>query len=200
MRLIFAAALLCLFAFPAQAGFQHPWDAPSYSARKTVKVVRVKKQRVVRRGQSPGLRGTYFDSPQSVAKGVVSTAKRLVGVATSALPTPLQNALRQVAASCSGFRVISAHRPGARIAGTGRPSLHASGRAADFVVRDYSCAYAILRSFPGGVSMDASRVSHIHVSYAPNGQEWGARFNHGGRAYAKRSKYRRYARRNGRRT
>ena len=196
MRLIFAAALLCLFAFPAQAGFQHEWDSPSYSSRKSVK--RVVKQRIVRQKRA---KAHPFAVPIKAVETVVDGARRLAGVATSVLPSPLQNALHQVAASCSGFRVISAHRPGARIAGTGRPSLHASGRAADFVVKNYSCAYAILRGFPGGVSMDAHRVGHIHVSHShPGGQEWGARFNHGGRAYAKRSKYRRYARSNGRRT
>lgn len=76
--------------------------------------------------------------------------------------------------------MISTFRPGARVAGTGRTSLHASHRAADFVVRSWHCAYAALRGFPGGLSTDPGRVGHVHASWAPGGREWGARFAHGG--------------------
>ena len=128
MRLLIATIFLCLFAFPAQAGFQHEWDTPSYSSRKSVKVYRVKKQRAAK--------AHPFAMPIKAVETVVDGARRLAGVATSALPSPLQNALRQVAASCAGFRVISAHRPGYPSAGTvGGDNAKAGARRRDLAER-----------------------------------------------------------------
>jgi hypothetical protein len=217
MRALLATLPLCLFACaPAQAGFQHPWDPPGYSSPEAVRHARVKRPRVVRqqsasrRTASRHMAGRTAARPAEIVRqhpfvvrdavaGITDAAGKLIGAATSALPTPLQDALRRVGAACAGFRVTSACRPGATVAGTNRASLHASCRAADFQVANYACAYAVLRGFPGGVSMDARRVAHIHVSYAPGSGEWGARFNHGAAQYARRGKHR-YARRNGRRT
>jgi hypothetical protein len=207
MRAFLAASLLCLFALtPASAGFQHPWDSPSYFAPQKVKAVQIRrhnvaKARVVWRRvvKQKAVKTHPFALPIKAVEAVVDGARRLAGVTSSALPSQLQNILHQVAAACAGFRVTSACRPGATVAGTNRTSLHASCRAADFQVGNYACAYAVLRGFPGGVSMDAHRVAHIHVSYAPGSGEWGARFNHGTTQYARRGKHR-YARRNGRRT
>jgi hypothetical protein len=217
MRALLATPLLCLFACaPAQAGFQHPWDPPGYSSPRAVRHARVKQPRLIRqrstsrRTASRHMAGRMAARPAETVRprpfilrdasaGIADAAGKLIGVATAALPTPLQDALRRVAAACAGFRVTSACRPGAIVAGTNRTSLHASCRAADFHVANYACAYAVLRGFPGGVSMDAHRVAHIHVSYAPGSGEWGARFNHGAAQYARRGKHR-YARRNGRRT
>lgn len=99
-------------------------------------------------------------------------------VSTAGLPGPLLAAIASVQRACPGFRVISAHRPNARVRGPGRRSLHAVGRAADIAGGNYACAYRVLAGFPGGVSTDPGRVRHIHLSYAPGGQEWGARFRH----------------------
>jgi hypothetical protein len=217
MRALLATPLLCLFAVaPVQAGFQHPWDPPGYSSPPRVERARVKQPRMFRqrsasrRIASRHMAGRTTARPAEIARqhpfvlrdasaGIADAAGKLIRVATSALPMPLQDALRRVAAACAGFRVTSACRPGATVAGTNRTSLHASCRAADFQVANYACAYAVLRGFPGGVSTDAHRVAHIHVSYAPGSGEWGARFNHGAAQYARRGKHR-YARRNGRRT
>ena len=104
--------------------------------------------------------------------------------------------VRKVASACSGTKVISVCRPGARVRGTGRTSLHASCRAIDFQVASPSCAWGVLNKkgdrFPGGMSNDYARVKHFHVSWAKGSGEWSARFAHGGgkryakRAYAKR--------------
>lgn len=100
-------------------------------------------------------------------------------VAVSGLPGPLIAKLGDLRRVC-GMRVISAFRPGALIAGTSRISLHALHKAADIAGGDFACAYGRLRGWPGGVSTDASRVRHIHLSWEPKGREWGARFVHGG--------------------
>lgn len=89
---------------------------------------------------------------------------------------PLAAKARQIEATC-GSRVISAVRH-TYIAGTGgRLSLHASGRAVD-IAGNPACIYRELRNWPGGVSIDYSRVRHVHFSYAPGGPEWGTRFHH----------------------
>jgi len=102
-----------------------------------------------------------------------------------AMPRKVAVALAQVKKQCRGFRIISGYRK-TRIAGTRRWSLHASGAAVDFKVRDYSCAYRVLRHWRYGLSVDAWRVRHIHISYASWRNE--GRFRHGGgyKRYAKR--------------
>lgn len=113
-------------------------------------------------------------------------------VSTAGLPRPLVAAIHRVQAACPGFRVISAYRPGARIRGSGRLSLHARNKAADIAGGNYRCAYRVLAGFPGGMTTDAGRAKHIHLSWDPGGREWGLRFAHGGhRRYARAN--RRYA-------
>jgi len=98
---------------------------------------------------------------------------------------PLADKAREIEGAC-GSRVISGVRRGARVAGTRRMSLHSVGRAVD-IRGNPRCAYAMLRDWPGGVSVDYGRVGHIHFSYDPHGgREMHARFSHGGhrRRYA----------------
>jgi hypothetical protein len=81
---------------------------------------------------------------------------------------------REIVASC-GSTVISSLRPGARIAGTGHLSMHASGRAVD-VRGNPSCIYGHLQGWPGGYSVDYGSVQHVHISLG--GHEDGQRFSH----------------------
>jgi hypothetical protein len=103
-----------------------------------------------------------------------------VDVRLAGLPAPLVAKVHEIIDHCRGFHVVSAYRPGARIAGSGRISLHALHRAADIAGPHYACAYARLHGWPGGVSIDAYRMHHIHLSWAPHSREWHARFRHGG--------------------
>lgn len=96
------------------------------------------------------------------------------------LPAELIAKVAQIAGACPGFHIISGFRPGAKVAGTNITSLHAVHRAADIAGGSYGCAYAQLQGWPGGASIDADRVAHIHLSWAPGSAEWGARFRHGG--------------------
>lgn len=121
------------------------------------------------------LRG-YSDA---LARGSVSLAGVVPELAAKA---------REIQAAC-GARVISAVRK-TYIAGTRTISLHASGRAVD-MAGDQSCIYRHLASWPGGVSIDYARVRHVHISYAPEGREWGLRFKHGGGKAKKRRRGRR---------
>lgn len=73
-----------------------------------------------------------------------------------------------------GAKVISAMRPGARTP-FGNMSCHASGQAVD-MTGNYACMYSVLRSWPGGYTLDSGRCRHIHISSCK--MEWGMRFNH----------------------
>ena len=102
---------------------------------------------------------------------------------------PLAAKAQEIQAAC-GSRVVSAMRHGRRaiVRGSGRRSLHASGRAVD-MAGNPTCIYAHLQGWQGGYSIDYKRVAHVHISYAPNGREWGSRFSHwqpGKKRYAKR--------------
>jgi hypothetical protein len=83
---------------------------------------------------------------------------------------------QEIVASC-GSTVISGRRPGARVAGSGRVSLHASGKAVD-IKGNPRCIYSHLQGWPGGYSVDYGAVRHVHVSLG--GIEDGLRFVHNG--------------------
>ena len=66
--------------------------------------------------------------------------------------------------------VISTCRPGATIAGTGRPSRHASGNAVDFEAggrKVQILRWLVANNHTGG-TMTYSDMSHIHIDYGPH--------------------------------
>lgn len=99
--------------------------------------------------------------------------------------------VRHILSSCAGARLISGYRPGARVRGSGRPSLHSKypSKAAD-LAGNPSCILTQLDDWPGGRSTDYGKVRHYHISYAPGSREWGSRFAH----YSARRHAKRYAR------
>lgn len=99
------------------------------------------------------------------------------------LVAPLAAKVAEIVGAC-GSRVISGVRH-TFIAGTHRISLHAFGEAAD-VAGNGACIYRELAGWPGGYSTDYDRVGHVHISFEPNGREWGLRFVHGGRHHRRR--------------
>jgi hypothetical protein len=138
---------------------------------------------------------------KSLLGGLVREIGRALprGRSLAGVVAPLAAKANELVDRC-GSRVISGMRH-TYVAGTRRISLHASGRAVD-MVGNPSCMYALLRKWPGGVSIDYGRVRHIHISYAPpsrgqRGREWGVRFahHHVGRRtrYARHHQKRHYA-------
>ena len=66
--------------------------------------------------------------------------------------------------------VISTCRPGATIAGTGRPSRHASGNAVDFEAggkKTQILRWLVANNHTGG-TMTYADMSHIHIDYGPH--------------------------------
>jgi uncharacterized protein YcbK (DUF882 family) len=89
---------------------------------------------------------------------------------TSCLPASLRSTLSQIRARFGPVGVLSTHRPGARIAGTGRPSYHASCRAVDFRAPSGRRAAVIawLRAnHAGGLGVYTCGMSHIHIDNGP---------------------------------
>lgn len=123
----------------------------------------------------------------------------LLAMPAHALPSSVSSALEQVAARCSGFQRLSTVRPGSVISGTHRASLHRYGLAVDFRVSSYGCAYAVLSGWQHGLSLDAGRMRHIHISDGSSiGRSEGRFYHGGGRRYASHHRqgrhHRRYAR------
>lgn len=132
---------------------------------------------------------TYRHSCPGTVEPTQRRARRAgrASISLAGLPAPLVAKVREIEAAC-GSIVVSAYRPGARIP-TGQISNHARHKAAD-VRGNPRCIYAHLHGWPGGYSTDYARAPggpHVHISYNPNGMEWGARFVHHGRSrHAKR--------------
>ena len=140
--------------------------------------------------------------PARIARQALAGA---VGASLAGLPAELVSKVLELGTAC-GMRAISTFRPGALVAGTHIRSLHGFHKAADISGGDFSCAYAHLQGWPGGVSIDRLAGGpvrdHIHLSFAPGSAEWGARFCHlgacGGHRTAGHRSVKRYYARHGR--
>jgi Peptidase M15 len=109
------------------------------------------------------------DSPwQDQAMDQVSATRRHGGPSTSraCLPYELKNALATIESRFGPVKVVSTHRPGARIAGTHHASFHASCRAVDFhpAPGKYREVLAYLRSnWSGGIGTYSGQLHHLHI-------------------------------------
>lgn len=83
----------------------------------------------------------------------------------SCLSSDMRSVLNRIEAKFGSVQIVSTCRPGARIAGSGRVSRHASGNAVDFKVRGKKAAvikWLIANHHSGGI-MTYSGMDHIHV-------------------------------------
>jgi hypothetical protein len=181
MRRIFAAALpLCLIVFlswPVEARRAARHQAPSLSDQKSCD----SDARCV--GRHPTARQvSAIQDERPTGRSTANLADAVPALAAKA---------REIVQTC-GSTVISVHRPGARVRGSGRPSLHARVRSeAVDMSGNPGCIYAQLQGWPGGVSTDYRSVGHVHFSLASDGREMGSRFAH----YSRGHKHRRASRR-----
>jgi len=84
--------------------------------------------------------------------------------------TPAARALLgRIEARFGRVQVISTCRPGARIAGTGRISRHASGNAVDFKVNGKKAQVVrwLIANHRSGGTMTYAGMSHVHVDIGP---------------------------------
>lgn len=111
----------------------------------------------------------------------------------SCLPASIEAKLSEIRQLFGPVRIVSAHRPGARVRGTGRRSYHASCRAVDFHPPrgNYQEVAAWLRkNHNGGFGTYSCGMHHMHID---NGAR--VRFHkcEGGGRYAAKGKSRKYA-------
>jgi hypothetical protein len=78
--------------------------------------------------------------------------------------------LERIETQFGGVDVISGYRPGARIAGSGRISRHASGNAIDFEAgsRKGTIIKWLVANHKSGGTMTYADMSHIHVDIGPH--------------------------------
>jgi uncharacterized protein YcbK (DUF882 family) len=101
------------------------------------------------------------------ARGFTNYAR---GGASRACLTPAARALlSRIEGQFGQMQIISTCRPGARIAGTGRISRHASGNAVDFNAggRKAQVVRWLIANHRSGGTMTYAGMSHIHVDIGP---------------------------------
>jgi hypothetical protein len=175
LPLVAIGVALCALATGAEAqsgrmrvGVYHGYDAHADSDWRSVRPPA--KRRSVRGGKrrhvaGRGRRGGAVRHPPTSGRGFVPFS-RSAGTSRSCLSPAARNLLARIESQFGSVGIVSTCRAGAVIAGSGRPSRHASGNAIDFnapagkkadVVR-----WLIANHRAGGV-MTYARMNHIHV-------------------------------------
>jgi hypothetical protein len=113
-------------------------------------------------------------------QGRAMTASRSGGGGASAsrgcLQAPARALLDRIEAQFGAVKVISTCRPGARIAGSGKPSKHGFGLAVDFDAggRKGAIVSWLRANHNSGGTMTYRNMSHIHVDIGPRFVSLGA--------------------------
>jgi uncharacterized protein YcbK (DUF882 family) len=143
------------------------------------------------------------DAPVKLAKAEATTEQakaeapvRHGGGNRRGLTPAMLALLDRIESTFGPVNVISGYRPGARIAGTGRISRHASGNAADIDVggRKGAIVKWLIANHHNGGTMTYSDMGHIHVDIGQHFVSLGANSHRGGGRRVARSRSRdRYA-------
>ena len=101
-----------------------------------------------------------------ILAAAVAASTQAQAHSTSCTPAHLVSALKQVEAQCGAAKIVSAHRPGARIAGTGSVSQHSfcngTNGAIDAVFSNRACALGALRKTNYTI-LTYGKSAHIHI-------------------------------------
>jgi hypothetical protein len=116
------------------------------------------------------------EAPQAGAASV----RDPVEAPRTCLTSPARALLERIEAEFGPVKLVSTCRSGAMIAGTGRPSRHASGNAVDFDAgtRKGVIVEWLIANHHAGGTMTYADMSHIHVDIGPyfvsiaGGQHW----------------------------
>lgn len=112
---------------------------------------------------------TYDDGRYRDRAMTSRSVSRLSGTSTTCLTSEARNLLARIRSQFGNVEIVSTCRPGATIAGTGRPSRHASGQAIDFRVPGRKAEvvrWLIANDRMGGI-MTYRDMDHIHVDVGP---------------------------------
>lgn len=94
----------------------------------------------------------------------------------SCVPSDLRQTIASIQSQFGPVKVISTFRKGARIAGSGKPSYHASCRAVDFhppAGKHAQVVSWLKANHKGGVGTYSCGASHVHIDNGPT-----VRFHH----------------------
>lgn len=100
------------------------------------------------------------------SKGDVSDRAASSGTSRSCLTSDARSLLNRIENRFGRVDIVSTCRPGAKIAGSGRPSRHASGNAIDFNPpkgRKSEVVKWLIANHHGGGVMTYSGMNHVHV-------------------------------------
>jgi hypothetical protein len=116
---------------------------------------------------------------RSSARRGGSSRSAAAGASRGCLTPAARALLGRIESQFGAMQIISTCRPGARIAGSGRISRHASGNAIDFSAGSRKGAVVrwLIANHKSGGTMTYSNMSHVHVDIGPHFVSLGA---HGG--------------------
>ena len=106
-----------------------------------------------------------------------SSRSASAGASRGCLTPAARALLGRIEAQFGAMQIISTCRPGARIAGSGRISKHASGNAVDFNAggRKGAVVRWLIANHKSGGTMTYSDMGHIHVDIGPRFVSLGSR-------------------------
>lgn len=137
-------------------------DEDASERRQRRSVQRERRQRTVER--QIAARSAQPETP--IARRAITRQAEGGGLSRSCLTPATRALLGRIEAQFGPVRIISTCRPGAVIAGSGRPSKHASGQAIDFNApsgRKGEVVRWLITNHKSGGTMTYSGMSHIHV-------------------------------------
>jgi hypothetical protein len=196
-------AALCAFAAGAEArsdrmrlGAQHDdyrpfsdgdWEYVAPRAKRRSARAAKRRPAAGRPGRRQAMRGGRRSRTARAARPARMAARGLIGfarggVSRTCLSAAAQALLGRIESRFGPVRIVSTCRPGAVIAGSGRPSRHASGNAIDFDApsgRKSEVVHWLIANHRGGGVMTYAAMNHIHVDI---GRRFVALGSGGGRA------------------
>lgn len=156
-----------------------PKQAQKHRSKKHVSVRRAGSKKAARKGKSYGKSTAAVGRKARLAGRSVTAAARSGGGATASrgcLKPAAAALLARIESQFGPVKVISTCRPGARIAGSGKPSKHGFGLAVDFDAGGRKAAIVnwLRANHTAGGTMTYARMSHIHVDIGPRFVSLGA--------------------------
>ena len=163
--------------FSPSDSYPHYSDGGQYShprgKRRSVRSGKRRQHHAARASRRHGVhrsarrRTARSDRPMA-GRGFVDFARG--GTSRTCLSPNARTLLSRIEAQFGRMQVVSTCRPGARIAGSGRPSRHASGNAIDFKAprgrKGEVVRWLIANHRTGGI-MTYAGMGHIHVDVGP---------------------------------
>jgi hypothetical protein len=157
-----------------------PKQAQKHRSKKHASARRAGSKKIARKsGKSYGKSTGAVGRKARLAGRSVTSAARSGGGATASrgcLQPAAAALLARIESQFGPVKVISTCRPGARIAGSGKPSKHGFGLAVDFDAgsRKQAIVNWLRANHTSGGTMTYARMSHIHVDIGPRFVSLGA--------------------------